>query len=143
MVGIAGSGKDTWISENKPDLPIVSRDLIRAEIGLTGDKPMGNKIQEDEVTRISNERVIEYCSNGCDFIINNMNLTKSRREECIKLLMPYSPNIIIVYVEAPSIKELKKRRKGQIKESVINRMSKSLEYPERYEYDELIVNKQY
>ena len=34
MFGIPGSGKSTWIKKNKPNLPVVSRDLIREKFGI-------------------------------------------------------------------------------------------------------------
>ena len=37
MCGIPGSGKSTWCKQNYPDLPVVSRDIIRAELGYTKD----------------------------------------------------------------------------------------------------------
>ena len=143
MVGIAGAGKDTWIAKNKPELPVLCRDTIRTEIGLKGDKPFGTPEQENDVTRIFNERMMQYCSENKSFIINNTNIKKMRRDELIKQMLKYNPKIVMVYVEAPSIKELKERRKGQIKPSVISRMAHDLEFPEKYEYNELIIHKQY
>lgn len=36
MVGIPGAGKSTWIANNLPsDIPIISRDMIRVELGFT------------------------------------------------------------------------------------------------------------
>ncbi len=35
LVGLPGSGKSTWCEKNHPDLPIVSRDIIRYKLGYT------------------------------------------------------------------------------------------------------------
>ena len=34
MSGLPGSGKDTWLARNRPDLPVVSLDDIRGELGV-------------------------------------------------------------------------------------------------------------
>lgn len=77
MIGVAGAGKDNYIEERIPDYPVLSRDKIRAEIGIDGEKPMGNKEQEQRVTEIFNERLIKYCKERRDVIINNTNLLKN------------------------------------------------------------------
>ena len=47
-----------------------------------------------------------------------------------------------MYVEAPSIKVNKERRKGQMPLEVIDRMLNQLEFPYPTEYNELIISKQ-
>ena len=34
MSGLPGAGKDTWIAANRPDLPVISLDAIRAELSI-------------------------------------------------------------------------------------------------------------
>ena len=34
MAGLPGSGKDTWLAANRPDLPVVSLDGVRGELGV-------------------------------------------------------------------------------------------------------------
>lgn len=143
MCGLPGSGKDTYIKEYYPNMPTVCRDEIRIEIGLKGDKPMGNKQQENEVTLIAENRIKEYCRSKTDFIINATSLRKFYREKLIATMLPYNPYIIIVYVEAPSIEDNLKRRKGQIPEKVILNMQSSIDFPRSTECHELIIAKQY
>ena len=53
MCGLPGSGKSTWASENHGDLPIVSRDIIRAKLGFTSsadEKAVLTAGQEKQVT---------------------------------------------------------------------------------------------
>lgn len=142
MVGIAGAGKDTWIEKNIPDIKVLCRDHIRAEIGIKGEKPHGTKEQEDKVTEIINERIIECCEKQESFVLNNTNLKLQYRDELHKMIYKYNPEIIYVYIEAPSIEDNKKRRKGQIDSRTIERMAKSFDFPEFYEYDKLIIYKQ-
>lgn len=142
MIGLPGAGKDTWIQNNIPNVPMLCRDVIRTEIGIEGEKPFGTEEQENEVTRILAERLIEYCRNKRTCVVNNTNIMKMRRKEIRNLIMPYNPKIVYVYVEAPTVNDCKERRAGQIAPKVIKRMLNSFEMPESWEYDELIVYKQ-
>lgn len=144
MIGIPGSGKDTYIKTNLSTLPVICRDDIRTEIGLKGDKPMGNKKQESYVTEIFEERMKKYTLENQSFVINNTNVKKSYRDDYRSKILTLRPNakFIYVYVEAPSIKVNKERRKGQMPLEVIDRMLNQLEFPYSTEYNELIISKQ-
>lgn len=137
MVGLPGAGKDTYITKKLHGIPTVCRDEIRSEIGISGVKPQGTKKEEDIVTKITNERVIDLCEKRISFIINNTNLKKEYRDSFEKMILPYKPKIVFIYVEAPNVEENKNRRYGQIQSNVIERMSKSFDFPEPHEYDEI------
>ena len=142
MVGVAGAGKDTWIQQNIPDLPVLSRDLVRAEIGLKGDKTVGTDEQERKVSAIINRRMDKLLEAHQSFVVNNMHLKKKYRNEIKKRVAPYGPKLVYVYVEAPSPEINKDRRKGQIPPEEIDRMYSVLSVPTEDECDELIVWKQ-
>lgn len=142
MMGFPGAGKDTWIKNNIPDIKVLCRDDIRTEIGIGGEKPFGTKEQEDKVSEIINKRIIECCEAKESFVLNNTNLKLMYRNVLHTMLYPYNPEIIYVYIEAPSIEDNKKRRKGQVDSRTIDRMVKSFDFPELYEYDQLIIYKQ-
>ena len=60
MLGVAGSGKSTWIKENLGNgILVISKDQIREELGIINStrKAIGNREQEEEVTRIQKERM--------------------------------------------------------------------------------------
>ena len=60
MLGVAGSGKSTWIKNNLGnEVKIISKDGIREELGIIKGtkKAIGNKEQEDEVRRIQEKRM--------------------------------------------------------------------------------------
>lgn len=137
MVGLPGAGKDTYISKKFHGIPTVCRDDIRTEIGIKGAKPQGNKKEEDMVTKIVNERIIDFCEKRTTFVINNTNLKREYRDTFEKMVLPYKPRIVFVYVEAPSVADNKNRRSGQIQPSVIDRMARNFDFPEPYEYDEI------
>lgn len=143
MCGLPGAGKDTFIKQHYSELlPIICRDDIRKEIGLKGEKPMGNKKEESKVTKISEDRIKKYCKDKVSFIINNTSLRKQHRENLINLIKPYNPNIIIVYIEAPTISDNLKRRNGQINENVILNMQKTMDFPKITESHDLVIIKQ-
>ncbi len=142
MVGLPGAGKDTWITNNIPNVHMLCRDNIRKEIGIDGEKPQGNEEQENEVSVILAERLTEYCVQRQDCVVNNTNISKRRRNEIKDIILPFNPRIVYVYVEAPSVEVCKERRSGQIAPKVFNKMMSEFDFPERSEYDELIIYKQ-
>lgn len=141
MCGLPGSGKSTWCSENLPDLPVISRDLIREELGMTekGVKFMGTPEQEDEVSRISDERVIEFCKAKQSFIYDNMNSREKYRRSFYEKVKRYKPVVRYVYLEVMDLELLKMRRpeiadKGP---SVFEDMVYKMEFPRPDEYDSI------
>ena len=142
MLGVPGAGKDWYIEHNLNNIPQLSRDIIRTEIGLEGEKPMGNKSQEEEVTRIFNERMEEYLKNKQSFVINNTNGNKRYRDDFIKKILPHFAKIVYVYCESPSLEENMNRRRGMMPTNVITRMWKEFEFPYKNEYYEICYNVQ-
>ena len=145
MVGVPGSGKDYFIENYDFGEPVVnlSRDIIRTEIGLKGDKPQGNKEQENEVTRIFDERMEQFCKEHKSFVINNTNMRKQYRDGYLDKCLKYFPEIIYVYCEAPSLKVNKERRQSMMPVKVIDRMWNDMEFPEPIEYSKMMIRKQY
>lgn len=139
MVGLPGSGKDTYINKYYSSIPMLCRDNIRTEIGLKGEKPMGNKKEEDEVSRLFNERLLEYGRKKQSFIINNTNLRKLYRTGYQGMLKPYNTKFIYIYVEAPDLETTLERRKGTIPKDVIIKMRDSFEFPTVMECYDLII----
>lgn len=79
MLGVAGSGKSTWIKNNLGNgVKIISKDGIREELGIIKGtkKAIGNKEQEDKVRRIQEKRMEEAISQGSPFVLDNTNLGK-------------------------------------------------------------------
>ena len=138
MVGIPGSGKDYYIEHSGlKNWPVLCRDNIRQEIGLQGEKPQGNKQQEEEVTKIFNERMFSYLKNKQSFVVNNTNTNMRWRSELVRQLLPYHPNINFVYCESPDLHFNKERRKGMMPDTVIDRFWKEMEFPSPTECSEI------
>lgn len=145
MCGIPGSGKSTYIKENFPNLPIISRDIFRCELGLTSspdEKIIAKPDEERKITKLMNERIIEYCKAGQDFVIDNMNLRYIYRQAVLNMVLPYNAYITVVYIEAPDIETCIKRRDGQIPANEYKRLLNTIDFPMPYEYDDIIISKQ-
>ena len=58
MSGLPGSGKDAWLAANRPDLPVVSLDDVRGELGVEATDDQG------EVIQVARERCREHPAVG-------------------------------------------------------------------------------
>lgn len=139
MVGLPGSGKSTYIKNNLNDLPIVSRDIIRCEIGFCGKdvKFVGTKEQEDLVTQYENNKIEYYINNNIDFVIDNINIGKWRKI-LVEKLRNYGCKIIMVWLKTP-IDICIERRNGDIDKDIMTNINSRFVEPNKTEYDELIV----
>lgn len=138
MVGLPGSGKSSWAKKKRPDLPVVSRDIIRAEIGLCddGDKFVGTKEQEQKVTELEYQRMKEYCEKKQDFIVDDTNIGKYRKQ-LVEFLRDHNARIVMAKMTTP-LETCMIRRRGQITEEVMRSMASRLIEPQEGEYDDLL-----
>ena len=139
MVGIPGAGKSTWIKNNVPDLPVVSRDIIRVELGMCnpGEKYAGTQDEENEVTMHEYMKMGEYCNDRQSFVIDDTNTHKKYRKQMIDFLRERGAKIVFVHLNTP-LDVCKKRREGQIPPEVMDRIYKRRVIPSDDEYDEII-----
>jgi predicted kinase len=136
MVGLPGSGKDTYISSELSDLEVLSRDDILMEFGKNkfGDLSYNElwskltKEDQDEISKLLQKRFIELKRNGKDFVINMTNLSwKSRRQWFSN---KHNINICLFLEPLETIYERNKLREGkEISEEVILSMVKRFELP--------------
>lgn len=125
MSGLPGSGKDTWLSRNRPDLPIVSLDDIRGELGVDPTDNQGRVAQEAQ------ERCREFLRTGTSFAFNATNTMRLTRGRWIDLFADYNARIEIVYLE-PSFEKIiqqNKRRQQAVPEPVIRKLAQKCEPP--------------
>lgn len=150
LCGFPGCGKSTYYKKFLADKPIISRDIIRGELGVDGatvdndKKVVGTKEEEDKVSEIFDKKMIEYCENKESFVLDNTNLKYQYRKGYLLKIMKYNPKVKIIYIEAPNyIKDCIDRRKGEIPKKVYDRMENNFDFPQLYECDELIIVKQH
>lgn len=118
LSGLPGTGKDTWIHENAPRLPVVSLDDIRTKLRI---KPTDN---QGLVIQTAREQAREYLRRKQPFIWNATNLTKDTRLKLAGLFERYGARVRIVYLETAWDKRVKRNcnRADAVPESVINKM---------------------
>lgn len=150
LCGFPGCGKSTYYNWFLDKKTILSRDIIRGELGIGGatiwndKKVVGTKEEENKVSEIFNKRMIEYCENKESFVIDNTNLKYQYRKDYLLKIMKYNPKVKIIYVEAPNfINDCIERREGEIPKSVYDRMNDGFDFPQLYECDELVIYKEH
>lgn len=144
MVGMPGSGKSTWCKENHPDLPVISRDIIRAELGFTKDadeKAVLNRTQEKQVTSEEYFKIAKLCKKHKSFIVDDTNTGKYRKQ-MITFLKDYGATVICVSMDTP-LETCIERRRGQISEQAMREIYKKMIPLKKAEVDDMINVKGY
>ena len=138
MVGIPGSGKSTYVKNKLTDLPMISRDLIRIELGMCkeGEKYKGSREEERMVTAYQNALIKYYCATKQSFVIDDTN-TGRFRPQLIEKLRDNGATIVFVRVNTP-LEVCIQRREGQIDRETMKKLHDSIIEPQKGEYDELI-----
>jgi putative nucleotidyltransferase with HDIG domain len=136
MAGLPGSGKDTWLSQNRGDLPVVALDDIRGELDVD---PTDN---QGQVVQFAKERCREYLRAGTSFAFNATNTMKQTRGRWIDLFADYNARIELVYVEPPfrDLRKQNKSRENAVPEQVIRKLAAKCEPPTWIEGHALIIS---
>ena len=129
LSGLPGTGKDTWIKEHYPDLPMISLDEIRKEIKFS---PTEN---QSKVVEIARERAKELLRKKQPFVWNATNISPLVRGKQIQLFTQYHASTRIVYLETDWNEQLRRNasRTDAVPEAVICRMMEELVLPETKE----------
>jgi predicted kinase len=125
MSGLPGSGKDSWLVANRPELPVVSLDELRCELQVDAVDDQGGVIQ------LARERCRELLRAGQSFAFNATNLLRQTRRRWIDLFADYDARVEVVYVEPPMavILDQNARRKRPVPERVIKELAEKCEPP--------------
>lgn len=125
LCGLPGSGKDTWLSQNHSELPVVSLDDIRGELDVD---PTDN---QGEVVQLARERCREFLRVKTSFAFNATNILKQTRGRWIDLFADYNARIELVYVEPPFDRLLQqnKSRANPVPEQVVRKLAAKCEPP--------------
>lgn len=95
MCGIPASGKDSWVRQNMPDLPVISFDDSRAALKLAHGK------NEGMVAHHAVDMAKELLRKGEPFVWNATHLSRQMRDKTLDLLHRYNADVNLVYLEQP------------------------------------------
>lgn len=125
MSALPGSGKDSWIAANLPDLPVVSLDAIRSANGI---KATGN---QGTVIQAAYEQARVHLRAGQDFVWNATNVTAQTRGKFLRLLRDYNACIHLIYIEVPPDRLLRQNRAraAAVPDKVLVDLGRKLEPP--------------
>jgi len=126
LSGLPGAGKDTWLRETHPDLPVVSLDAIRRDREIDPTDTQGG------VVRAAKEQARVHLRARRSFAWNATNLTRRLRDPLIDLFLRYGASVRIVYVDAPldSILQRNRERTKPVPAGVIHKLAGLFELPD-------------
>lgn len=135
MCGLPGAGKNTWIAQNLPHLPVVALDDIRQELAVDF------KDNQGQVLQMAEERAKSWLRKKQSFVWNATNLIRQRRRKLIDLFASYGARIVIVWLHKPleTILAQNKQRPTPVKEAVIYQFLERTEAPNLTEAQEVWV----
>lgn len=137
LIGLPGSGKSTFINNNLTGATVISRDIIRYELGMCGEneKIIGTKDEENNVTKIFNEKLINAAQLGNDIVLDNMNNKISYRNSYHHLLKDYNVVWHYIYIQPTTLLKNIERRADSIQGDQFYPMILRFEWPEFGEYN--------
>lgn len=129
LVGLPGSGKNTWVKKGKVNYEEICLDDIRESLRIS---PKGN---QGKVIQAAKTLAKTFLRKKQSFIWNATNLQKSRREKLINLFSTYHASVRIVYIESNYSTLLKrnKSREHPIPTKILERFIDGIEIPRIYE----------
>ncbi len=128
LVGLPGTGKDTYIKDNF-DLPVVSLDEIRRL------NKLNNSDEQGIVFNIAKEEMKKYLRNKQSFVFNATNTHQINRQKIINLFVNYNAKIKMIFLETSWKENIirNNNRKKVVNISIIEKMLSNLDIPENYE----------
>ena len=126
MSGLPGTGKDTFIAAHYPELPMISLDEIRRELGISPEESQTRVVDE------ANRRAKELLRKKQPFVWNATNLSPRIRSRIINMIGDYNGAVRIEFLETTWQEGLRRNaaRSRQVPEAAICRMMADLTPPE-------------
>ena len=126
LAGLPGTGKDTWIEQNLPDLPMISLDEIRRKLQIRPTDNQGRVIAE------AYDIAKEYMRKKQPFLWNATNITPKTRSWQISLFEDYGASVHTVFLETEWHEQLRRNaaRKEMVPVFAVEKMLAKLELPE-------------
>lgn len=132
MIGVAGSGKSTYIKEHAAEIDdVISRDAIRFSMLKDGEDYFAH---EDVVFDLFIEQIIWMLKADLTVWADATHLTKKARAKVLNEVRQWADEIEAVWIDTPleTAFERNDQREGRawVKHGIIRRMWFSLEAPE-------------
>jgi predicted kinase len=129
MSGLPGAGKTTWLDAEGPDVPRVSLDAIRKELGIPASASQGAVVAEGR------ERARVLLRARQDFAWDATNLTRSLRRGLLDLFANYGARIHIVHVEVgpATLRKRNRARTHPVPDDVLERLLDRWQVPDTTE----------
>ena len=126
LAGLPGTGKDTWIEQNLPDLPMISLDEIRRKLQIRPTDNQGRVIAE------AYDIAKEYMRKKQPFVWTATNITPKTRSWQISLFEDYGASVHTVFLETEWHEQLRRNaaRKEMVPVFAVEKMLAKLELPE-------------
>ena len=127
LCALPGMGKDTYIREHLPGVPVLSLDDIRREHGIDPT----DKKQRGTVIQLAREQARVYLRGKRDFVFNATNLTREMRGKWTALFADYHARIRLIYLEVPYQQWLRQNRERAhaVPEKALHELLGKLELP--------------
>ena len=94
MCGLPASGKNTWVAEHHPGLPVVSFDDARTELGLRHGQ------NEGAAAHHAVDKAKALLRAKTPFVWNATHLSRQMRGKSVDLCLAYGAQVQLVHVEA-------------------------------------------
>jgi predicted kinase len=95
LAGLPASGKDTWVSRNCAQLPVISFDNAREELGLKHGARSGAAVH------LAVDRAKALLRDGKPFVWNATHISGLLRKKTLDLLFSYDAEVELLYLEQP------------------------------------------
>ncbi|WP_205554723.1 AAA family ATPase [Pectobacterium brasiliense] len=118
MCGLPASGKDTWVRTHRHDLPVVSFDDARIELGLKHGE------NEGKAVHWATDKARSLLRTHEPFVWNATHLSQQMRIRTLDLCYAYSAEVEIVYLERPRQELL--RRNGKRDTTLSNKTQQGM-----------------
>lgn len=125
MCGLPASGKNTWVAQHHPGLPVVSFDDARAELGLRHGQ------NEGAAAHLAVDKARALLRAGAPFVWNATHLSRQMRGKSVNLCLAYGARVQLVHLEAakPVLLERNRNRDTTLSNAALLSMLHRWEVP--------------
>lgn len=125
LSGLPASGKNTWVAHHHPDLPVISFDDAKAELGIKHGDNVGAAVH------LANDKARTLLRQKAPFVWNATHLSPLMRNKTLDLLYAYHAEVELVYLETDeqTIKERNQSRNSTLTNAGIDAMLCRWEVP--------------